>query len=74
MNPCRNHAGAREREIEGQYTGATARVFICDSCLEREQAFLAKARPVFDAMIAAGVPRQRANELMHEVLTAMEQS
>jgi hypothetical protein len=57
VNPCRNHAGAREREVAGQYAGGVARIFICDACLDREQALLAKARPVFDAMIAAAVLR-----------------
>lgn len=36
----------------------------CDECVGETDAELARARPVFDAMIGAGVPRDVANDAM----------
>ena len=40
----------------------------CDACTERSLKFLARVRPVFEAMIAVGVPGQIANDTMSFLL------
>ena len=36
----------------------------CDVCVAKVESKLTRARPVFDAMILAGVPRETANDAM----------
>jgi hypothetical protein len=41
-----------------------ATVNACAKCVAQTAAEMAKSRPIFDAMIAAGVPRELANDAM----------
>ena len=43
----------------------------CPGCVEKTYAELANVRPVFDAMLAAGVPRDLANDAMTFLLVRM---
>jgi hypothetical protein len=40
----------------------------CQSCIDRTTATLDRVRPIFDAMIAAGVDRDLANEALRAIL------
>lgn len=45
----------------------------CDDCLSKTESELEMVRPIFDAMIAAGVSRKLANEAMTYLLDRMDQ-
>ncbi len=45
-----------------------ANFIACDECLERSTAFLARVRPIFEAMRTVGVPGNIANETMSFLL------
>lgn len=40
----------------------------CDACINETQSELDRVRPVFDAMIAVGLDRELANEVMSTIL------
>lgn len=46
----------------------TIMFFTCDKCVERDDTFLARVRPIFEAMRACGVPRDIANDAMTYLL------
>lgn len=54
----------RVLELKGDFLTFNA----CDICVATGEAFLARVRPIFDAMIACGVPRDVANETMSFML------
>lgn len=41
----------------------------CDACIAEAEAFLVRVRPVFNAMIDCGVPRDIANTVMGVLLS-----
>lgn len=43
---------------------AVAHFVACDECVEYCSSTMARVRPIFDAMIAAGIDRELANETM----------
>lgn len=47
-----------------EHDGSILMVWTCDGCIEKYEAHLASVRPVFDAMLAAGVPKDKANDVM----------
>lgn len=48
-----------------QHAGTTVAVLhACHGCIDQTAAELARVRPVFDAMLAAGVARDLANDVM----------
>jgi hypothetical protein len=49
----------------------TANFVSCDECMERTEKFLAQLRPVFNAMVTCGVPRDIANETMTFLLGSL---
>ena len=61
--------GALATERDLTLRGETVLALLsCDDCVARGVAELAHVRPIFDAMIAAGVPRDLANDAMTFVL------
>lgn len=40
------------------------RFFGCDACVDEDSATLARVRPIFDAMLEAGIDRDLANDTM----------
>jgi hypothetical protein len=42
--------------------------FACDECVAKTEAILARVRPVFEAMLACGIPRELANRTMTYML------
>ena len=48
------------------------RVYACSECIAKIEGELANVRPIFDAMIAAGIDRALANEAMTFILDRTE--
>lgn len=46
--------------------------YACDTCLEQTQATLAKHAPVFEAMLATGVPLEIADDTMTYLLNRLD--
>jgi hypothetical protein len=65
---CGGEGSKRELVYEGD---TVAEFGACDPCLEKTAGELAAVRPVFDAMIAAGVSRDHANETMTFLLNLL---
>lgn len=59
---------------ESDTESRTVELVACDECWNKSEDFLARVRPVFDAMIARGVPRAIANETMTFMLESMDDS
>lgn len=64
LHPCqRCGRSARRRELV--HEGRTLFEFLsCDACIEQTESELARVKPVFEAMLAAGVNRAVANYAM----------
>jgi hypothetical protein len=61
--------GARGSRLDLQLRGTSVGTIVgCDVCLAKTEATLARVRPIFDAAIAAGVPRDLANEALTFIL------
>jgi hypothetical protein len=58
---CGAEGSRRELEYQGEKVGDFG---ACDACVEKTEAELDAVRPVFDAMIAAGIDREIANDIM----------
>lgn len=68
LRPCRG-CGGPARRVELAHRGEVfVTVDICGACVDKGQEELARVRPVFDAMVAAGVPRDVANDTMTYML------
>lgn len=66
---CKASGKPRELYLQGQkVSGFVA----CDDCVARTDATLTKVRPIFDVMIAAGVPRETANDVMTFLLESWQ--
>lgn len=68
---CGGEGRKRELEFGGSRVGEFG---ACDACINEVGGELAAVRPVFDAMIAAGVDRDVANETMTFMLNRMNES
>lgn len=69
--PCRCGATGRRRTLV--YEGDDVAVFdACDDCIAASDELLTRVRPVFLAMVAAGVDRDIANEAMSFLLNRMQ--
>lgn len=60
---CGEAGTAREIELSSD-SGEVGKFFACDKCVAATFGHLDRARPIFDAMIAAGVPNEIANDAM----------
>ena len=68
---CRR-CGAAGRPVDTALDGeVVASGYGCSSCVEKTTSELARVRPIFDAMIAAGVDRVLANDTMTFLLTRL---
>jgi len=65
---CGKEGRPTELEYEGKILG---KFYACDECVAKVEGHLANVRPVFDAMIAAGVDRSIANETMTFLLDGL---
>lgn len=62
--PCPG-CGAVSNPVDLEYQGSVvATIRSCPECLEAAKQLLDSVRPVFDAMITAGVSKELANETM----------
>lgn len=72
VNIRRCKCGAAGSRIEADFRGENIGHFVaCQSCLGNTIALLDRVRPVFDAMIAAGVEHEHANDTMTFLLEKM---
>jgi hypothetical protein len=61
--------GAAGKPLELCFQGDVVAPFIaCEGCLEKVSETIDRVRPVFDAMIKAGVSREHANQTMTYLL------
>ena len=65
-------APGRIRVVEWDGNPRAARISACDACLEETLEHLAAVRPVFEAMVAAGIDRGLANDAMTDLLARLD--
>lgn len=65
LHACRRcGAPAKPTDFVVSGTGEAFSLNVCPGCIAEGQAYLARVHPVFEAMIAAGIDREIANDAM----------
>lgn len=63
--PCHKCGAAAGNETVIERSGVeVGRGWLCDPCLDRAHAIADENASIFESLLAAGVPRDKANEMM----------